>query len=456
MSSIGGVNASASQFFVEASTNLQNTVAPIQEATSALNQNSYDNTGKTADFLSQFRNKLQSFQHNLTSNSFLSNGFSWRVKTAGVSDREKLLVYAATEAEEKEYSVDIDRLANNRKALSEQLDSNEVTEFEEGTYSFDLTVGDATYSLDVEIDQTVTDPDTNKDVLRKIQSAIDGKDDNIEAFITDTKVKDFTLYSDNFFYKDVSTLTIRNPSTGTENAFSLQDTSGDLIETLGLDVVRKVGNANEYSVNASSSSTQSNSVAINSDLQAQFLDITPEKITSVRVRDDRSDLEKELTDTIDEYNDFIQWLDDNQRFVSTRAKNDIFQEIGSTLLNQNSPQSKNGAVSQGDISSALQINNKNTIEYDLSEIGLQLTNEGRLEIDGDFGTALENDLKAVYDVLAGEEGFFSKVGTAVNDILEEGGANYILKQSNFLTYDTSAKTTDVYLQGASQVISVFA
>ncbi len=457
MSSIGGVSASANHFFVEANANLQNKSSPAQKASSSYSRYSYDNTGQSADFLATFKSRLQKFQYSLSSNSFLADAFSWRIKTAGVADRNRLLVKASTSAAETDYSVKIDRLADSRKAVSKRINSNDVTEFDSGTYSFDLTIGETTYSLDVEIDKTVTNPDTNKDVWRKIQAAIDGKDVSIEAFINEKKVKDYSQYTANSF-KRVSSLTVQNKSTGTESNFTLQDTSGDLIDKLGLDKIRSSGSTSQYAVNAESGSTNSNSVALNNDLQAQFFSTTNEKPLNLRVRGAKADLEKALINTIADYNDLMEWLDDKRRFISSTVKNDIFQKIGSSILNRNNLQNKEGlAVTQGNLSSTLQVTNRESTERELAEIGLQLTNDGRLNINDDFAAALQKDLKAVHGVLAGDDGFFSKVGQAVADILNQSGEKYILQQSNFLAYNSNGtQTKDIYLRGSSQLVNLYA
>lgn len=207
------LNINAMLFWGGASRSLGTRNLPISEDRSGLSVNSFDNRGKSADFLSEFRSSLEKFQKRLTTNSFFSDSFSHNIKTARVSDSDKALASASRATEKKYFSIGIERLAGSRTAVSSRFVSNEVTEFEAGTYSFDLAVNGTSYSLDVEIEKKVSDPDTNLDVLRKVQSAIHFADNNVEAFVSEGKRKDYNPYAENV-YERVSFLTVRNKSTG--------------------------------------------------------------------------------------------------------------------------------------------------------------------------------------------------------------------------------------------------
>lgn len=464
MSSSDEVNANARTFFIEASWNLEKSqistsFAPKIEDQPGPDANTFDNRDKFSDFLSEFRSQFQKFQTRLSTNSFISDSFTRLITTARVSDSDKILAKASSSADEKDYSVDVQRLARARTAVSNTLVSNEVTDFDEGTYSFDLTVGSTSYSLDVEIDQTVTNPDTNKDVLRKIQSAIDDvADSNIEAFVSEVKRKDFNPYAENV-YERASYLTVRNKSTGEEVDFSLQDTSGNLIEELGLDKIRSYGRKNQYTVNGTSSNANSNNISLDSDrLSAVLLDTTPSKTVNIKVRGGTPTLEKELIDIVADYNNLIEWLDDNRRFVSPDVKIDLFKDVGSTEVNRRVLQSKNDVpVAQGDLSSTVQTEISGTIDHKLIEIGLKLNNDGILEISDDFSSALSRKTKDVYEALAGEKGFFTKIKSAIDDILAQSGERYILEHSNFLTYDSQGENSQkIYRQGVSHLFSLYA
>lgn len=463
MGSNGEVNATARTFFVEASWNLEKTqisssLAPKMEDQPGPVVNTFDNRGKFSDFLSEFRSQFQKFQTRLSTNSFISDSFTRLIKTARTSDSDKILAKASSLADEKDYSIDIKSLAGTRNASSNTLVSNVVTSFDAGTYSFDLTVGSTSYSPSVEIDKTVTNPDTNKDVLRKIQSAIDGVDSNIEAFVSEVKRKDFNPYAENV-YERASYLTVRSKSTGEEVDFSLQDTSGDLIEKLELDKIRSYGRKNQYTVNGINNNANSNDISLDSNrLSAVLLDTTTNGAVNVKVRGGTPTLEKELLDIVADYNNLIEWLDDNRRFVSPDVKIDLFKDVGSTEVKRRVLQSKDDVpVVQGDLSSTVQTEISGTIDHKLIEIGLKLNNDGGLEISDDFSSALNRETKGVYETLAGEKGFFTKIKSAIDDILAQSGEKYILEYSVFLTYDSQGENKQkIYRDGVSQLFSLYA
>lgn len=461
MSGIGAADAQKGSVFIDAFTNLRTPrVMPLQVEPSGLTVNSFNNQGKVAEFLPKLRSRLEKFHSVLKTNSFLSDSFTWKIKTARVSERDKMLAKASSKAAKAEYSVDVDRLARTRTAVSSQLRNSEITDFEMGTYSFDLTVGSNSYAIEVNVDKTVSDPDTNKDVLQKVQAAIQGLNENIEVSVSEVKRRDYNQYAENV-YKRVSFLTIKNKATGEDVLFSLQDTSGNMLETLGLDKIRSYGSKSQYTVNGKSAASDSNIVSLeNNKLDALLLNTTTgNRTVSVKVRGGLSVLEKELHGVVADYNSMIDWLDDNKRYISPTLKRDIFTDIDSLALKQkNISGKKSGNRGDGEGLSILpQVKNSGSFDTKLAAIGLKLDNDGRLEISDDFASALENDLASVHETLAGEDGLFSKIGSAVDFILNQSGAKYILEKSHYLSYDSEGEGgKNVYRESVSQMLNIYA
>lgn len=434
MGVIGNVKANGGTLYELLLKNLQirsaSSVAPKKEDQPAPTFNSFDNQKKLPGFLAEFRSSFVRFQSRLNNSSFLGASFTRLMKTATVSDSGKALAKASGEASEDSYTVSIARLAERRKSLSETLVSKQTTDFDEGTYTFDLTVGRNSYSIDVEIDKSVTNPDSNKDVLRKIANAVSGVDENIEAQVIESKRKDYyNLYTENALEK-VSSLSISNVQAGNEFEYSLSDTSGDLIEKLGLDRTRTMGRENQYSVNHVVAGGDSNTVTLDDNrLSVEFLDPTREdKPLSIKVAAGMAALEKELTDVINEYNELVNWLDNNRRFVNPAVKSQLFGNLQSRTLSGNYLPGREGSVK-------FNVANSSVIDQKLTEIGLTIQTDGSIAIDEEFSKSINRDLKGIYDALAGEQGFFTQIAAGIDEILSRNSSVFVLERSNYLTYD---------------------
>ncbi len=458
MNSIGQITSKAGPFFIEALAHLKNRVVPPSQADSGLSVQSYDNRGKLADFLSQMRSRMERLQAGLAANSFLAGSFSRNHKMASVSDRSKVLASASDSAAEKEYSLAVNRLARSRSFVSRTFDSAGTTDLEAGTYSFDLTVGSRSYSLDVTIDKNVAGPDSNRDVLRKIQSVIAGKDENVEAVISESTVKDFTPYGENVF-KEVASLQVSSVAEGKDVSFALEDTSGNLIETLGLDKIRTYGRSSEYSLNSSRAASATNTLSLDeNNLTAVLLGETAGSNVSIKVAGGVEAVEKELLSIIGDYNSFVEWIDGNRRFVSSRLKKDMLSGINSFAVRSRSllPQD-DSEITTGDLSSVLQVKKAaDSLDLQFAEIGLTVNKDGRIDITDSFGATLVEDLETVHAAFAGEDGFFSRISSSIEILLSQGGSRYLEEKSQFLTYDAKGMSRDgIYRQGVTQLFNLY-
>ena len=185
-----------------------------------------------AAVLSTFSDKTFSLYESFHSFQFPEEDLPSHYRTASVSDPDKIRAQAALDATPTNYLVDIDRLATAQTHRSRSLLSEEITDLAEGTYTFTLTVGETSHSLNVNINKTGLDPDTHKDVLKKLGRRISQADDSLEAFVVESPRKVYSTLSDNLTEKVVS-LTVRNKNTGDSTYFSLEDDSGTIIDTLG-------------------------------------------------------------------------------------------------------------------------------------------------------------------------------------------------------------------------------
>ncbi len=442
----------------------QNTVAPNIDQTSQFSARSYDNRGRISDVAAALQSKLGYFQTRLLSSAFLSNAFSWQVKTAQTSDSSILLAKAAAGAGEKDYSLNIDSLATARTAVSDRLVSDGVTEFETGTYTYTLTLDSTTYSIDVDVENSDDAPLTNRSVLRDLERSINNLGVDVTARLVDTKVRDYNPYRENA-YKDMSHLVISGISTGDEIDFSLNDTSGTLIEDLNLDRISRFGLENQYKLNGVSQSFDSNDITIDAGrVEGYLLGVTGlGENVQVNVKQGRAALSNELTQVIEDYNELIRWIDDNESVISSSLKDALFKDL-SSLATQNKTVTlepieetdSKTAVHIG-FSSELNLENSNSIDADLMDIGLTLNMDGTLEISEDFVKNVTAGLRDVYDALAGENGFFTKISDRIDTIHGKSESNYVFSRNHILSYDSEGSSRrSIYKASSTAIINVFA
>jgi len=294
-------NKAAESFPFEFLRRFRTATSPDLDKTSDFSARSFDNRGRLSDVATQLQSKLGYFQTRLLSNSFLSSAFSWQTKTATSSNSSKLLVRARSDARQNDYSFKIDSLATARAAVSDRLVSDEVSEFETGTYSYDLTVGAQTYSIDVEVDNPIGDPVSNRSVLIDVERSINRLGAGVTASLQDTQIKDYNPYREKAF-KDVTYLTIKNDVTGDDVNFTLTDTTGSLITTLKLDRVTQFGRENQYRVNGDAGASDSNNVTIESGTVGAYLmgETDSEENVKISVNQGKTLLSTELKQIIED------------------------------------------------------------------------------------------------------------------------------------------------------------
>ncbi len=439
----------------------RNFVTPNIEKSSNFTAQSYDNRGRISDIASALRSKLGLFQTRMSSSSFLSDTFSWQVRTASTSDSGKLLAKALPAALEKTYSLEVDTIASTRTAVSDRLVSDDRSGFDEGTYTYDVTVDDDTHSVEVVIEKSGGVLPTNRSVLLDIERSINKLGLDISATLHDISQPDYNPYRENA-YKDMSYVSIASNDTGESIDFSIADTSGTLIETLNLDRVRQQGFQNQYRIDGDQGNSDSNTIVVESGKVSAYLLSTTRtgENLQISVAPGTQSLALELEQIIGDYNELILWLDDNDSVISPSLKTALYKELDSITLGNDtlkrSSMAENGSVSKG-FNSIVSSDDDNSVDSDLAQIGLTLKDDGTLEIGDDFKTSVSSDLRGVWDALAGDTGFFTKISQAIGGIYEKNEAGYVYSRNSILSYNTdTGSATAIYQRNQSSLINLFA
>jgi len=342
--------------------------------------------------LSTFSGKTLSLYESFHSFQFPEGDLTSHYRSASVSDPEKMTAQAALDATPTNYLVDIDRLATSQTHRSRVLPSEEITDLAEGTYTFTLTVGDTTHSLDVNVNKTGLDPDTHKDVLKKLGRRISQADDSLEAFVAEVPRKVYSTLSDSLTEK-VAYLTVRNKNTGDATHFSLEDDSGTIIDTLGVDQQTQSGQPAQVRLNSFLSGAGGNTaVTDNGKLTFEFSDTTQDPVT-ITVKAGLSPVREKIVDLLIAFNGYLGWLDEKSLYFKPSLKTGILEEMGST---------------------------RRTLE----SIGLRYDENGMIYATDKFDDTLLTDSALMRDALTGEEGFFTLLSQKLGEIMGNGIQNY--------------------------------
>jgi hypothetical protein len=439
----------------------RNLVSPDIDSNSQFAARSYDNRGRVSDMAGALRSRLGSLRTRLSSSSFLSDTFSWQVRTALTSDPDKLLAKAASAAFEKTYSLEVDHLATAKTAVSDRLVTDERTDFDEGTYTFDVTVDDDTYSVELVIEKSGGVLPTNRALLLDIERSINNLGLDITATLHDISQRDYNPYRENAF-KEMAYVSIAADDTGESIDFSISDTSGTLIETLNLDHLRQQGSKNAYRLDGAQTASDDNEIVVESGKVNAYLSGTTGtgENLQIAVKKGVDALSSQLTQIIEAYNELINWIDDNDHIISPALKTALFKELDSIALGNMTLRQEEITTNSLRISgfgTRVILEDENSVDSDLKDIGLTLNSDGTLTVGEDFSSFIASDLRGVYDTLAGTSGFFTAVAQAIDDIHGKNESGFVYSKNSILSYSTNGSTSrSIYKGNLSSIINLFA
>ena len=276
------------------------------------------------------------------------------------------------------HQVQVNRLAQNQANASKALVNAETPSLAAGDYTFDLTVDDETVSVSV----TVSDSDTNKDLLAKIGRQIDAASDALSV-----NLKAGTSYDENSLAVDTSTLMIRPNATGDGRTFMLSDTSGNMVETLGLDRSSSQPGTADLEFNRQTYQSDANDIPVEDGRIVVSL-LGQSGAESLTVKQGLDALVDQTANLVDYYNDYVLFLHEKRWDLKPVVLNGLMNEMDRSLT-------------------------------DIKDIGLTPGGWGRLGISDRFEQMLMSRPDYVKDVLTGDNGFFTNVDNVLSSVLSK-------------------------------------
>ena len=313
-------------------------------------------------------------------------------RTAIASNTTKVSVDAESGAEIKIHELDIVSIAKSKTFKSTVLSSNEETDLSSGTHTFEIEKNGTAQSVDIYVDKSAEDPDTNRDVFNKLVLAINEADSDLEAEVVETERKVYSNLSYNL-YEEASYLKISTRETGVSNDFILQDDSGTIVSDLKLDQNIQAGSTAVYVLNDISVESESNSIATdNGKLGLELLEETKDTVT-IAVKNGSSSAQNQIKEIILTHNEYVLFLNKNGKYIDSSIKNSIVRDL-------------------------------NDIKDELEQSSFTLNSNGTVNITDRFEKEFENNTDKVREILVGTEGLFPIITEDLNKISAADTSDY--------------------------------
>jgi flagellar capping protein FliD len=339
--------------------------------------------------VSRLQNSLDQFRWPDTDNLYLAKGV--------VSSNEAVVSgQATTEAALATHRVRFDQPARAQQNRSVNLTPTDAPSLSAGTYTFDLTIGDDTHTLKVEVAHSgyTGQADTNLSLLGKIARQINGSDDRVRAEVVQTELPAYSSLTGGQDMTDqVAYLTITAQDVGDEAAFSLADETGDLVETYGLSRQNPSATRAIWKLNGVGQDSSDNDPQIDAGRVTLHLNTPGLDYQTLTVIQGKSAVLGDVSQVLGDYNNLVAFLIVNRDYLVADLAETFRREV---------------------------LSRKN----DLAQIGLKTSDQGLISMDESFLVSLDADYDAVQATLTGETGVFTALSTLADRLAETGADRY--------------------------------
>ena len=312
-----------------------------------------------------------------------------------------ITISETTEAES--FELQVDQLAEGQENTSDSVDADDTNTLNEGENTFSITQGEDTFEFRVDVKSY----DTNRTVLSDIAGVINDAQIGITAQLQEQDNGEIALQ-------------VRSNETGESNAF---DISGELSDAFNLNQTTQVAQNALFTLNGEAFESESNTIK----LQEENITIELTETT-----------EEPITFNVEENNEGI--IAEVERFESQ------FNELKS-FLNESSDNKQVDLINK-QVDQLVQ-----RFETDLNEIGIEVNQNGTLEIDDErLQAAVEENPDKVREVFTESASFGDRLEGRVESIDKLPDATFIENQissqspsgfSNPSSYLSNAQSVDL-------------
>ena len=262
---------------------------------------------------SSLKSNLSSFKSLLSNLKDVNAGGTFTAKTTQLSTEDYFSVTANSSAALSTYDIRVEQLAKYDRVMSNTVNSNDITAVTNGIYQFQVKSGDVDQTIEISVDGT----ETNDELMGMIAEAInDAMSDAVSASV-------FSPTS------GTSKLSIVANETGSDNAITITDVSGSLLDSFGLDFASRSLIADDSSGGYSSSLSGLNSIldfnGISVERSSNIIDDLINDVTlslksameegiptvNVIVKNNVEAFKSDIKDFVDKFNESYQFVKNN-------------------------------------------------------------------------------------------------------------------------------------------------
>jgi flagellar hook-associated protein 2 len=340
-----------------------------------------------------------------------SSGSVFNDRTAS-SSNEKILTASAWDAfsadsgaTEATYQIQVQQLAQAQENAGSSLQSKATGLLQSGTYNFEINVNGQNHAFSIDVSGT----ETNEELLSKVGQAINNANIGISAqVVADTEA-------------GTSQLVLSSDQTGAAAAFTITDTTGDLVNQTGLGTVKTQAQNAAYRVDGKDYTGSSNTVYL--DDGAVQADLKATGNVTLTVGPDAQKEQAAVTNLVTALNDYRDYINNNETYIQDSALSPI-QNVMDDLKNQ------------------------------LGALGITQKEDGTLSVDqAKLKTALQQPSLKIKELLGGVDGIASQIESIVSNLSSTSPLTFAKEaeqlQTNFedYIYNSSASMLKQILEG---------
>ncbi|MBJ6361501.1 flagellar filament capping protein FliD [Paenibacillus sp. GCM10012307] len=316
------------------SINSYNLMNPINRTTSWSFESS-NNLGANPSLFSKFASKSKSYeQYVKTAATGIANflksaqdlqasaqklmqkdNSSFQARTAESSDSKKVTATALAGAASKIYEVKVNAIATSQTNSGTFLSKAETSVASRGINQFNITIGGKTTKASA----VISDNDTNDQVLTKLKDAVNAAKTGITAsIVTDDKTgnKKLELSSD---------------KTGAEQAFEVEDVTGNAMSATGVKHATQLASNASYSVNGGATQvSQSNTIDLEKGKATATLLAPSMEAVKIQIKPDENKVIAQVKDMVTSYNMMHDRLKDAGRVMNSSVRKSMESLVSSS------------------------------------------------------------------------------------------------------------------------------
>ena len=212
---------------------------------------------------------------------------SFQARSAESSDSKKVTATASAGAASKTYEVKVNAIATSQINSGTLLSIADPSVVSKGINQFNITIGGKT----TKVSAVISDNDTNDQALTKLKDAVNAAKTGVTAsIVTDDKTgnKKLELSSD---------------KTGTDQAFEVEDVTGNAMSATGVKNATQLASNASYSVNGGETQTsQSNTIDLEKGKATATLMAPSMEAVKIQIKPDEDKVIAQVKDLVSSYN----------------------------------------------------------------------------------------------------------------------------------------------------------